>query len=371
MSDPIDAGYYEIDPAGDLTIKVIEYDSTTTDDRGPYHILKTALMKVSRQVLMNNSTALKTMLSGSFKEAGTNFIELNEDTVHSLELWFRVLHGNIGDGSYEIEREEIWNAIALSRKYFIHLEKLNPWFATYWTRLDKKNLEIDDLKELLYPAQALDHPAAFAYITKTLAHICAGHIEEENPSRHWQLHVEGRVIQQINAAKGSMRKEIIKALFAPLDESCRCSVKEKSLWEYIEGVKMTKIWPLHTVHTRSNHTIIDSPGFVQWKCVIPEGACLSCTTKLRGAHISKIRSKILNYWEGLCLDCMSISTPKTGDIDKDYWMHNMNEEWGRGCRIQHKRNTWYFSFMGRPSIMSSFMWEQQQRKKEARYSDSD
>jgi hypothetical protein len=194
-----DAGYYEIDPAGDLTIKVIEYDFTTTDDRGPYLILKTALMKVSRQVLMNNSTTLKTMLSGFFKEAGSKFIELHEDTVDSLELWFRVLHGNVGDGSYEIERVEIWNAIALSRKYFFHLEKLNPWFATYWSRLDKKNLEADDLKELLYPAQAFEHSVAFAYITKTLVHICTGHIEEKNPSRHWQLHVEGRVIRELTS----------------------------------------------------------------------------------------------------------------------------------------------------------------------------
>jgi hypothetical protein len=178
-------------------IKVIEYDFTTADDRGPSHILKTALMKVSRHVLVNNSTTLKTMLSGCFKEAGSNFIELHEDTVHSLELWFRVLHGNIGDGSYEIERVEIWNAIQLSRKYFFHLEKLNTWFAVYWSRLVKKNLETDDLKELLYPSQALKHSVAFAYITKTLAHICTGHIEERNPSRHLQLHVEGRVIREL------------------------------------------------------------------------------------------------------------------------------------------------------------------------------
>lgn len=40
-----------------------------------------------------------------------------------------------------------------------------------------------------------------------------GHIEEENPIRHCQLHAEGKVIQQATSAKGSMRKEIIKELF--------------------------------------------------------------------------------------------------------------------------------------------------------------
>jgi hypothetical protein len=83
-----------------------------------------------------------------------------------------------------------------------------------------------------------------------------------------------------------MRKEIIKGLFEPVDVFCSCSVKEKSLWEYIKGVKMTKIWPLHTMHTRSNETIVESAGFVNWKCVVPEGACSGCTYKLRGTHIA-------------------------------------------------------------------------------------
>jgi hypothetical protein len=165
-----------------------------------------------------------------------------------------------------------------------------------------------------------------------------------------------------------MRKEIIKGLFGPLDNFCTtsCSVKEKSLWAYIEGVKLTGIWPLDSMHTRSNESIIESPGFLNWKCDIPQGACVSCTSKLHGGHISDIRDKILTYWHGLCLDCMNVSKPKTGDIDIDYWLHNSREEWSRGCRLKHSRNTWYFSFMGRPSIMSSFLREEQDRKKAAR-----
>ncbi|KAE9370432.1 hypothetical protein N431DRAFT_442268 [Stipitochalara longipes BDJ] len=375
MSDPIDAGYYEIDPAGDLMIKVYEYDFTTTNGRGSHLVVKTVLMKVSREVLMNNSIYFTKLLGGQFKEASSNLVELHEDTVQSIELWFRVLHGNIDDGSYLIERKEIWEAIWLTRKYFFHIEKLNAWFATYWSRLDKKQLEIDDHKELLYPAQAFDHPVAFSYITKTMAHTGTGHIEEHNPTRHWQLHVEGRVIQQLNAAKGSMRKEILKGLFDHLNNFCTtdCLVKEKSLWAYIEGVKTTGIWPLDSMHARSNESIVESPGFLRWKCDIPEGACTSCTSKLRGRHISETRTKIINYWDGLCLDCRDDSAPKTGDLDADYWMHNKLKRWDRGCRIKHERNTWYFSFMGRPEIMNSFKKEQQERKRkrERRSSGSD
>jgi hypothetical protein len=179
-----------------LTVKVVEYDYSTTDAGGNYPILKAALMKVSREVLMNNSSYFKTMLGGQFKEAGSNIVEIHEDTVFSVELWFRALHGTLIDDSYLIDREEMWNAIWLTRKYFFHIEKLDDWFATYWSRLNKPNLDMDDLKALLYPAQAFDHPVAFAYITKTLAHAGIGHIEEKNPSRHHQLHVEGRVIRK-------------------------------------------------------------------------------------------------------------------------------------------------------------------------------
>lgn len=60
---------------------------------------------------------------------------------------------------------------------------------------------------------------------------------------------------------------------------------------------------------------------------------------------------------------MDISNPRTGDLDTDYWKHNRLKKWSDKCRIFHQRNTWYFSFMGRPEIMTSFNREQQERKK--------
>jgi hypothetical protein len=164
-----------------------------------------------------------------------------------------------------------------------------------------------------------------------------------------------------------MRKEIIKGLFAPLDGFCstNCSMKEKSLWAYVEAVRTTNIWPLETMHKKSNKDIVDSPGFVNWTCTIPEGACMSCVEKLRGDHIKKTRIEILKYWHGLCLDCMDITSPKTGDLHTDYWIHGKEEQdYSENCRISHSRNTWYFSFMGRPEIMSSFLREQKERIKE-------
>jgi len=162
-----------------------------------------------------------------------------------------------------------------------------------------------------------------------------------------------------------MRKDTIKGLFAPLDDfgTTNCVVKAQSLEAYIDAVRRTGIWPLDKMHQKSNQEIIDGPGFVKWKANVPAGACSKCVYKLAGSHIAKTRSGVLNYWEGLCLDCMDISNPKTGDIDKDYWDHNDEKRWDMDCRIEHERNTWYFSYMGRPEIMSTFMRDQQDRKK--------
>lgn len=69
-------------------------------------------------------------------------------------------------------------------------------FDSYWSLLDHKNLEMDELKELLYPAQAFERPVAFKFITYTMAYISIGNEMDCNPSRQYQLHVEGRVLSK-------------------------------------------------------------------------------------------------------------------------------------------------------------------------------
>ncbi|TVY51785.1 hypothetical protein LCER1_G006409 [Lachnellula cervina] len=364
----------EIDPAGDLTLNIVEYDYSTYNANGEYPPLRTASFKVSRQTLLQvaGNDYWKRLLAGGFQEAGSNAITLKDDSIASMELWLRVLHGNLVEDSYLIPVEQIWHAIELSRKYLFHLEKLNAWFKTYWTKVDKQGLETDDLRMLLYPCQALEHAKAFAYVTKRLANEVATHIEELNPTRFRHLHCEGRVIQQLNAVRGSMRGKIIAGLFEPLNNFCplKCDVHEKSIAAYLEGVKRTEIWPLQHQHHKSNKDVTDSAGFLNWKCSTPTGACYTCQKQLGGAHIRKTRVDLMNYWEGLCLDCMDISQPKTGDSDTDYWLHNGLKEWSKGCNLSHGRNTWYFSFMGRPEIMTKFQEEQLARRKGGRY-DSD
>jgi hypothetical protein len=124
----------EIDPAGDLTIKVTEYDYDVEDLNGEKPILREVLMKVSRKVLQDSSIVWKTMLNqnGPWNDATLSIIELKDDTVLSLELWFRRLHGTMTDNMLKIPISEIWHALEVCRKYFLEIEMLNDWFSQWW-----------------------------------------------------------------------------------------------------------------------------------------------------------------------------------------------------------------------------------------------
>lgn len=73
---------------------------------------------------------------------------------------------------------------------------------------------------------------------------------------------------------------------------------------------------------KSIQQIIDSPGFVDWKCRKPKGTCANCLNQLEGDHTDTIREKPITYWEGLCLDCMDLSQPKTASHHGDYFSRN-------------------------------------------------
>lgn len=69
------------------------------------------------------------------------------------------------------------------------------------------------------------------------------------------------------------------------------------------------------------------------------------------------RSKTLNYFHGLCMDCMSVSknVRLLRDDEKDYWAHNRERDsYDDDCRISHGEPTWYFSFMGRREKLGQF-----------------
>lgn len=80
----------------------------------------------------------------------------------------------------------------------------------------------------------------------------------------------------------------------------------------------------------------------------PDSACGTCR-KNYDSVVATARERVARYFDGLCLDCMDRSKPKTGDRDDDYWRHNELDEteFIRDRKFVHKQPSWYFSFMGR------------------------
>lgn len=182
-----------------MIIKVTEYNYSVEGLNGERPVLKEVFMKVSRKVLQENSAMWKTMLNqASPWNESTQLVELKDDTVLSLELWFRRLHGTMTDNMLEIEIDEIWHALEVCRKYFLEIEMLNDWFRQWWGNHAQSSWDLHELRQLLYPAHEFEHSRAFAFVTKELAYKFVGHITEENPTYHQHLHLRHHVIRKFS-----------------------------------------------------------------------------------------------------------------------------------------------------------------------------
>ena len=82
--------------------------------------------------------------------------------------------------------------------------------------------------------------------------------------------------------------------------------------------------------------------------------------------IQGVQHRVKDFFEGLCLDCMDCSKPKTGSTQTDYWKHDKLREcdWITTCRARHKRATWFYSFMGRKEDRDKFYRDKRERGEE-------
>lgn len=358
-----------IDESGDLTLKIIEYEDRTTSlgnqrslsqgfvDQEPI-IRKTQDFQVCRQVLVHSSFVFKQLLSTTFAEASQSTVTLKEDGVDTMEIWFRVMHNTITESTYDVPLSEMWNLVAAADKYDLNIHDLNEWFAKW----HKKNSSTYDTHQLLYPCYRFDHALGFAQATKGLAYNNTGHITESNPTKHFELHLPSRIIQQINAAKGRLRTVLHQGLFTPNDSLLRasCACKEKTLYGYEKALYNINVWPLERVaQSPSISEILDRLDNFTYEA--HKDACISCRKNYNEA-VKSTKKWVKSYFDGLCLDCLMKS--KTGDMNKDYWVHNELDQHERvfGCRFNHSQATWYFSFMGRKEERDHFQKMKRLRK---------
>jgi hypothetical protein len=156
-----------------------------------------ANFQVSRHVMIESSDHFKAFLAGPFQEANQAIVQLEDETVKSVELWLRCLHGGcFTDESYEFTFEEILDVIQFSFKRGLETEKLDGWFTTYWRKLNLDMFDIDDYRQMLYPCKIFDNPWAFARASRYLVFNGLGHIQEKNSTEYIELRLGKGIISK-------------------------------------------------------------------------------------------------------------------------------------------------------------------------------
>jgi hypothetical protein len=154
-----------------------------------------ATMKVSRQTLTDNSQSMKAEFTGGrWVETYASTVDMEVDTVESIEVVLRVLHGTMTKILHEIPIKELWEVIQYCQYRQIEVSKLNDWFETWIEKKDYKKLPYSEMVQLLYPCYVFDHAPAFATMTKKLAYEVSDHVTERNPTTYRHLHLDGNVI---------------------------------------------------------------------------------------------------------------------------------------------------------------------------------
>lgn len=195
---------------GDLTIEIVEYDEDVKDGNGERAISQRIDFLVSREVLADSSQYFTALLcSSKYREAKEDFITLYDDSVASMAIWFRILHGVEPD--YDVKLDEMWHLAAACDKYQFKITKLRGGFAKWylkqptehWLKLSMDKAlrsQVPDPRSLLFPCWIYDYAKGFMRVTKFLAYNSTGHIVEINPTKFYNLHLPPRVIRKSSMA---------------------------------------------------------------------------------------------------------------------------------------------------------------------------
>ncbi|KAI9710570.1 MAG: hypothetical protein M1820_002706 [Bogoriella megaspora] len=347
------------DPS-DLTLRTYELDESVSGDHKP--AIGIVDFQVDRATVAqdNFSKPLKRMVGedGRYQEAKKGIVELGEDNPLALDPFLRQLHKFDDHDFTHIDLKIVWLVLHIADKYIIDLRPLKGWFRD-WN--DKKgtptfgSLSVEDslknMCQILYPAYAFNCAKAFLEATEFVVYHHCYHITESTPLEELNLHLPKEVIQQLNSAKGRVRAVLHRDLFGAISPllAAECSCKEATFFGYFKEMFELRVFPFETTFKDIHlHTMTHRLRDFSYEAA--ETACTSCKRNYN-AVVSRAASRADGYFDGLCLDCMDASKPKTGDTDDDYWQHNKLKQWDKTCRVNHGQPTWYFSYMGRREDM--------------------
>ena len=196
---------------GDLIAEVIEYNDELKNGNGKRSVKQTQQFLVSKEVLIKNSKiSTANFVPPHRRESRKEFVKLEDDSVASMNIWLRILHGT--DPDHNVPLDEMWRLVAACYKYDFNLNLLKPWFAEWykkydieqcyqnWAFNDNPSLRIFRLnpRSLLYPCYIFDHAKGFKRATHFLSYNFVKHITEYNPTTHLHLRLPSRIIRKMS-----------------------------------------------------------------------------------------------------------------------------------------------------------------------------
>ncbi|TGO68883.1 hypothetical protein BOTNAR_0018g00040 [Botryotinia narcissicola] len=323
-----------IDPSGDFYLQVCDANS-----------IDTVRFRVSRSILERNSTH---ELASDLRYQHTPSLTLYDVNIPAMETILRVLHGVL-DLNYNthtaphstFDQENIatlYHILDLGIKWF-KTEELEPWFAKFWAERRENEMSLYDMKVMLYPSYIFRHAEAFARITKSLVlEWRSGEMQGLNPlTGRAEFRFEHRILKQIVRLKTRiLEHEITNNLLDPLDHLCNdfCETRD----------------------------ILESEGVNFWDCASPPHASEHCSNIISGNHIVKIKKNALNFWEGMCIECV-LRTSGGHVKQEQFWEDGRRKRYGTSCPIPHNYQMWNYSYMGPFELMSKHIAEQKESEK--------
>ncbi|CAD6439281.1 94f6cb52-6d65-466b-a028-2c5ba3455dbb [Sclerotinia trifoliorum] len=350
-----------IDPAGDFKLNVTQGLPNSA----------TITFVISRNVLKRNST---NKLADDLRNSRNN-LTLTNTNIIALETILRIIHGvdpapnTVGNNTFDRQSlVGLYHVLDLALKWF-ETAALEAWFDKFWADRRGNELTLSSLKSLLYPCFAFRHPGAFGHVTRALVLECNGDdIHGLNPITGFaEFRVPNSVLGGLARVKNRILGDITNHLLSPLDSLCHNSCRSNGLCiEAYESALTDCLVGPYTSRSHSIQEILESEGVESWMCNSPRQASRNCSDILStaGSQITAMKIDALSFWDGMCIDCVLRTSECHADQAK-YWIDGQQQRYGESCMLAHGYQTWIYSYMGPPELMSRHLAEQNEREEAA------
>lgn len=154
-----------------------------------------------------------------------------------------------------------------------------------------------------------------------------------------------------------MRAEFFRLVFGPITKALQfnCSCKSRSILKWCQELHALELWPIPETDEKSIYKLYTACDIPEYDPSADADCCAACENNFNVGRIADTRDLLYFNYHGLCLDCMNRSTHPNEEMRNDYWLRDKDREWDRGCTESHGKATWYFSYIGHPADMRSYV----------------